>query len=94
MGMTKEAKQERTARVGPKGQVVVPKQIRDELGIQPGDRVTVYRLGDVAHIRRVRSIDELRGIFRDAPGDPFAELAAERRRERERDERRIGKVAP
>ncbi len=29
-----------THRVGPKGQVVIPKELRNELGIEPGDEVS------------------------------------------------------
>jgi AbrB family looped-hinge helix DNA binding protein len=34
-----------TFRVGPKGQVVIPKAFRDRLGIKPGDKV-VFSLAD------------------------------------------------
>jgi AbrB family looped-hinge helix DNA binding protein len=30
-----------TAKVGPKGQIVIPKEIRDMFGIEPGDTVLV-----------------------------------------------------
>jgi len=35
-----------THRVGPKGQVVIPKALRDELGIEPGDEVDFWLSGD------------------------------------------------
>ncbi|MEQ8717746.1 MAG: AbrB/MazE/SpoVT family DNA-binding domain-containing protein [Acidimicrobiales bacterium] len=35
-----------THRVGPKGQVVIPKELRDEFGIEPGDEVSFWRHGD------------------------------------------------
>lgn len=43
-----------TVRVGPKGQVVIPKEIRDRVGLHPGDDVDVeLRDGEVViHARR------------------------------------------
>lgn len=38
------------ARIGPKGQTVIPKPVRDELGLKPGDEVFVYTHGGHAHI--------------------------------------------
>ena len=35
-----------THKVGPEGQVVIPKDLRDVLGIEPGDEVTFWRDGD------------------------------------------------
>jgi AbrB family looped-hinge helix DNA binding protein len=39
-----------TQRVGAKGQVVIPKDIRDELGLQPGSEVDFEREGDGVRI--------------------------------------------
>lgn len=74
-------------KVGPKGQVVLPKRVRDELGIRPGDEVTVHAGDGEARVRRVVDADGLLGLFPDATST--AELEADRRREREREERRI-----
>ena len=39
-----------TQRVGAKGQVVIPKQMRDELGLQPGAEVEFQRDGEAVRI--------------------------------------------
>ncbi|MGH2822947.1 MAG: AbrB/MazE/SpoVT family DNA-binding domain-containing protein [Thermoleophilaceae bacterium] len=72
-----------TARVGPKGQVVLPKEVRDKLGIRPGDEVVVEEAGGEARVRRVDNDARLRGLLEH--GDPLGELEAEHRRELERD---------
>lgn len=52
-----------TAKITSKGQVTVPKQVRDELGLTPGSQVTFTRTddGDYVLSRRPRSIHDLRG---------------------------------
>ena len=52
-----------THRVGPKGQVVIPKDLRDELGIEPGDEVTFWRHGDHVAVRPTDMARPLRGRF-------------------------------
>ena len=83
--------------MGPKGQVVIPKAIRDELGIEPGDEVAfevdgkdvrVRRSEDDVEARRKR-IDALMGSLRDGAGTE--ELMEERRRERELEERKAAR---
>ena len=46
-----------------KGQVVVPKSIRDALGIGPGDEVVVSLTDGGALIQPVNATTSLRGIF-------------------------------
>ena len=70
-----------THRVGAKGQVVIPKDLRDELGIEPGDEVTFWRQGDHVAVRPA-----LRSRF--AGTDLVAVLAAERAADRERESKR------
>lgn len=76
-----------THRVGPKGQVVIPKELRDELGILPGDLVDFDRAEDGVVVRRVPSSRELMGRFAGGP-DLLADLLEEKEREREREGRR------
>lgn len=85
-----------THKVGTKGQVVIPKAIREEIGIKPGDEVVFEPDGKDVRVRRVaddpearrRRIRSLRGVFADVPGFSTEALEADRREERERDERR------
>jgi len=81
-----------THKVGIKGQIVIPKAIRDEIGIKPGDEVTFEPNGAEVRVRRVeddpeRRVNEikiLRGLWSGGAGTD--ELMKERRRERETEE--------
>jgi AbrB family transcriptional regulator (stage V sporulation protein T) len=77
-------------KVGPKGQVVIPQELRERLGIRPGQEVIVEASGDAALVRRLASTEELLGLLAD--GASTAELEAERRRERNAEERRAGEA--
>jgi antitoxin PrlF len=85
-----------THKVGTKGQVVIPKAIREEIGIGPGDEVAFEADGGEVRIRRAadepraraREIKALRGIWADAKGGGTGELLEERRKERELEERK------
>lgn len=78
-----------TYKVGPKGQVVLPKALRDELGIRPGDEVNVRREDDTLVVRRARRESRLFGALRGADVDLIAELRSERQREAARDAQRF-----
>jgi AbrB family looped-hinge helix DNA binding protein len=81
-----------TYKVGPKGQVVLPKVMRESLGIEPGDEVTVEHHEGGLLVRRVPHGSALYGMLAttDLDTDPLAELEAEHRRELEHDERKLG----
>jgi AbrB family looped-hinge helix DNA binding protein len=49
-------------RVSPKFQVVIPKALREELKIEPGQELLMYALDGSLHLVPRRSIKELRGI--------------------------------
>ncbi len=73
-----------TSRVGPKGQVVIPKELRDQLGIQPGDRMDFWLEGDHVAGHRAEPATPLRGRIR---GQSLtSELVAQRAHERERED--------
>jgi AbrB family looped-hinge helix DNA binding protein len=51
-----------TVRVSPKFQVVIPKRVREVLGLKPGEDLQIYILDKSIRLHRPRSIKELRGI--------------------------------
>jgi AbrB family looped-hinge helix DNA binding protein len=73
-----------THRVGAKEQVVIPKDLRDRLGIVPGDEVefTLEEGGDAVRLELVRDRPKLRGSL--AGLGLVAELEAEHRSEARR----------
>lgn len=48
-------------RVSPKYQVVIPKRIREQLRLRPGQDLQVYVLDGTIRMHRPRSIKDLRG---------------------------------
>jgi AbrB family looped-hinge helix DNA binding protein len=85
-----------THKIGIKGQVVIPKAIREEIGIEPGDEVEFEPDGKAVRVIRVADdpetraaeIKALRGAWTDAPGGGTEDLMEERRKERELEERK------
>ena len=56
------------ATVGTKGQIVIPQQMRRELGIKPRTKLAVYKRGDklvVAKLEVPPLGEELKGLFED-----------------------------
>jgi AbrB family looped-hinge helix DNA binding protein len=52
-----------TSRVGPKGQVVIPKELRDRLGIRPGDEVVFSLVDGGVLVEPAGRGRDLRGAF-------------------------------
>ena len=71
-----------------KGQLVMPKAIRDKLGIKPGSLVEVSLVGDHAEVRPLPDdpIGHLTGIFRGIGGSMAQELLEERKQDDKEDE--------
>ncbi len=75
-----------TGKVGPKGQVVIPKPIRDKLGLAPGDEVVFIPEPGGVRVEAAGDIADLAGSF--AGHGLTADLEAEHAGELERDARR------
>lgn len=78
-------------RVTSKGQVVIPKRVREQLHWSSGTQLGVEIMGDGAvrlmPLEAEDGIDLLYGCLRDLPRDPLADLEAEHQAEIEADER-------
>lgn len=68
-----------THKVGPKGQVVIPKDLRDEFGLEPGDEVAFSSDGGQITVIPLHDERPLRGRFRGRG------LMAQLERDREQD---------
>ena len=78
-------------RLTSKGQVVIPKPVRDQLRWVSGTELAVEVMGDGAVrltlLEAEDPIDALFGCLKGLPGDPLADLEAEHQAEIEADER-------
>ena len=63
-------------KVSPKFQVVIPKAVREPLGIKPGQRLQVVPYGDRIELVPVRRVGEMRGFL--AGMDPRFEREPDR----------------
>lgn len=84
-----KSEQERVVNVSKRGQATIPKEFRDELGIEAPGRVKFVRTGegDIV-VKPIQSLTDLRGILKektDAEGKTATDLLRE---ERERDEQK------
>lgn len=79
-------------RVGRQGRIVIPVEIREELGLEEGERLTArVEENRLVLESRLAAFERLRHRFREgARGrDPVAELIAERREEARREEEEL-----
>ena len=53
-----------TVTISPKYQVVIPKDVREKLGLSPGQKVQVIAYGDRIEFIPVRPIKQLRGFLK------------------------------
>lgn len=53
-----------TVTVSPKYQVVIPRKIREQIGLQPGQRVHVILYGDRIELVPLKPMKEMRGFVR------------------------------
>ncbi len=53
-----------TVTVSPKFQVVIPRRIRQSLGIRPGQKVQVIRYGDRIELIPLKPVQETRGFLK------------------------------
>jgi AbrB family looped-hinge helix DNA binding protein len=60
-----------TVKVSPKFQVVIPKSVREELRLQPGQELQMYVLDGEIRLHKHRPIQELRGIAKGITWDDY-----------------------
>lgn len=53
-----------TVKVSPKYQVVIPKEVREAMGIKPGQEVAILRYGGRIELIPTAPIREMRGLLR------------------------------
>ena len=81
-----KSKSEKVVSVSARGQATIPKEFREELGIETPGRVKFVRTdtGDIV-VRPIRSVKDLRGILMDKTDEQGRSATERLHKERERD---------
>jgi AbrB family looped-hinge helix DNA binding protein len=53
-----------TVTVSPKYQIVIPRKVRESMGIQPGEKIRVFQYGDRIEFIPVRRMRAMRGFLK------------------------------
>ena len=53
-----------TVKVSPKYQVVIPREVREAMGIRPGEKLHVFQYDDRIELVPARSMRNMRGFMR------------------------------
>jgi len=53
-----------TVKISPKYQVVIPKEIREKLGLHPGQKLQIMEFGDRIEFLLLKNIKEARGYLK------------------------------
>ena len=53
-----------TVTLSSKCQLVIPRAVRDRLGLEPGAKLTVVEKGGIIHLVPERPLEEMRGVAR------------------------------
>lgn len=82
-----KSESEKVVSVSPRGQATIPKEFREELGIETPGRVKFVRTdeGEVV-VRPIRSVTDLRGVLAGDTDDEGRSAVERLRADRERDE--------
>jgi AbrB family looped-hinge helix DNA binding protein len=77
-------------KISSKGQLVIPKKIREALGIKPRQKILLKLVDDHAEIEPLPDdpIQHLCGIFKDHPVSLTAELLKDREEDKRREEKK------
>lgn len=75
------------SKVSPKGQIVIPKRLRDKLGIRKGEKVAIEEADEVVLVmKKVKDpVKAMRGLFKGKTKRSSVELVRQLRDEWERD---------
>ena len=57
-----------------KGQITIPKRIRQKLNLQPKDQLVFVQRGDEIILKPIRDILSMRGSVQDVRGESFEEI--------------------
>jgi len=77
-----------------KGQVVIPKEARQKLGLKPGSKVMVKTVNDHIEIYPLPEdpVEYLCGIFKDSPGSLTEALLKDRKEDIAREEKKFARL--